>query len=304
MFLLGIRRAYYMKKLLISLIIVAPLITGCAYVDTRVNLNDDNSASVVTSLTYKGDLNDKNDIDAYNIMENYKKFLDNDYQTETAFQKRLSTITAVKSVKNLRVKDLDLSSLGFKSNLPDNKFINIKKNFLITSYNIDCEYDAREQKNNLTIKTEQDLELAAISQTLVPEYYEKYGDPEELEPPIERDDDLAANLDDDTRQFVKKSMDEIEDAPKPRNLDEFQSTFSIKVPSFASYNNADNIEGNVYSWQIKNNSVTKIKLQYVRYSGAAIGIVLIFGVILLFLFARRIRRHDSQKRVDNNNNIV
>ena len=293
-----------MKKLLISLLLVAPLITGCAYVDTRVNLNDDNSASVVTSLTYKGNLDDETDVDAYNIKTNFEKFLDSDYDLQTAFQKKLSTITAAKEVKNLKYKDLDLSSLGFKSNLPSKKFIEIRKNFLITSYNIDCEYDAHSQKNNLTILAEGELNAVAPQPSLVPEYYQKYGDMAEMEPPEVREDDLAANLDEDTKQFVEETVDEMDSAPAKPVPDDFQASFSVKVPSFASYNNADTVEGNVYTWKIKQDAVTKIKLQYVRYSGAAIAIVLIFAIILLYLFARRIIRHDSQKRVDNNDNIV
>lgn len=293
-----------MKKLLISLLLVAPLITGCAYVDTRVNLNDNNSASVVTSLTYKGDLNDDTDVDAYNIKANYENFLDSDYKVQTAYQKKLSTITAAKSVKNIKYKDLDLSSLGFKSNLPSRKFIEIRKNFLITSYNIDCEYDAQAQKNALTLITEDELSKPVITGSLVPEYYQKYGDMSEMEPPAVRDDDLAANLDEDTKQFVKETVEEMDNTAAKKAQEAFQSSFSIKVPSFASYNNADNVEGNVYIWKLKNDAVTSIKLQYVRYSGAAIAIVLIFGIILLLLFARRIIRHDAQKRVDNNDNIV
>ncbi len=293
-----------MKKLLISLLLVAPLITGCAYVDTRVNLDDNNSASVVTSLTYKGNLNDDSDVDAYNIKANYEKFLDSDYKVQTAYQKKLSTITAAKSVKNIKYKDLDLSSLGFKSNLPSKKFIEIKKNFLITSYNIDCEYDAKAQKDALTLITENELNKPAATGTLVPEYYQKYGDMSEMEPPAVRDDDLAANLDEDTKQFVKETVAEMDNSAVKKAREAFQSSFSIKVPSFASYNNADSVEGNVYIWKLKNDAVTSIKLQYVRYSGAAIAIVLIFGIILLLLFARRIIKHDSQKRVDNNDNIV
>lgn len=293
-----------MKKLLISLFLVMPIITGCAYVDTRINLNDDNSASVATSLTYKGNLDDASDVDAYNIKSNYERFLDKDYRLDIASQKKLSTITATKNVKNLKYKDLDLSSLGFKSNLPSKRFIEIKKNFLITSYNIDCEYDAVAQKNNLILTTEDALNKTLPEETLIPEYYQKYGDMSEMEPPEVRDDDLAANLDEDTKQFVKNSIDEQTNPAESVLSNDFESTFSVKVPSFASYNNADSVEGNVYTWKLRNDGITKIKLQYVRYSGAAIGVVLIFAILLLFLFARRIIRHDSQKRIDNNDNIV
>ncbi len=292
-----------MKRLLISLILVAPLITGCAYVDTRVTLNDDRSASVVTSLTYKGNLADTTDTNAVNIAENYEKFVGSDYKVEKAYQDRLSTITATKSVRDLRKNDLDLSSLGFKTNLPSNKFIEIKKNFLITSYNIDSEFDPKAHSDDLLIMADKS-EIENPKQTLVPEYYQKYGDLDELEPPVEREDDFAANIDEDTKQFVQDTVEDIDNKIAEEKQEEFHSSFSIKVPAFASYNNADNVEGNIYTWNIKKDEPTVIKLQYVKYSGAAIGIVLTLCVILLILFALRIRRHDAQKRVDNNDNIV
>ena len=56
-----------MKKILISLLLLVPLLTGCANVDTRININDDYSASVVTSLTYQGDLSSSTDTLANSI---------------------------------------------------------------------------------------------------------------------------------------------------------------------------------------------------------------------------------------------
>lgn len=291
-----------MKKLFITLFLAAPLLTGCANVDTMLSISDNNSASIVTSLAYKGSLADETDVNAVNIAANYEKFLDKDYNVETAYQDKLSTITASKSTKNLKLNDLDLSSLGFKTNFPDNRFIDIRKNFLITSYNIDCVYDVKEQKNKIehaSASADSD-----INPGLVPEYYHRYGDMSEMEPPVDREGDIAANLDADTMQFVKESIEDLNENKDEHNPLEFKSSFSIKVPSFASYNNADSIEGSVYTWNINQDEPTVIKLQYVRYSGAAIGIVLVLCIILLLLFARTIVRHDSQKRVDNNDNIV
>ena len=48
------------------------------------------------------------------------------------------------------------------------------------------------------------------------------------------------------------------------------ASFSIKLPSPASYNNADSSEGNVYTWKLKNDAPTVIKLQYIKYNGFAI----------------------------------
>ena len=292
-----------MKKLIISLLLLVPFMAGCANVDTMVTINDDKSASVVTSLTYQGDLSSKVDSDALNIANNYKNFLDSAYKIDEAYGAKLSTITATKSVKNVTKNDLDLSALGFKSNSPDKKFIDIKKNFLVTSYNIDLEYDLSEQAKLLkTFEVEQ--KKVQTPQGFVPEYFQKYADVEEIEPTKISDEDFASNLDDDTKQFVKDTISQVavdnETQPKP----EFTTSFSIQVPSFASFNNADSMNGNVYTWNLKKDSPTIIKLQYVQNSGFAIGFIILLGIILLVILARKIIKHDSQKRIDNVDNIV
>ena len=40
---------YFMKKMLFLLVLLTPFLTGCADVDTLLTINDDNSASVVSS---------------------------------------------------------------------------------------------------------------------------------------------------------------------------------------------------------------------------------------------------------------
>ena len=45
-----------MKKILGILLLLTPFLTGCATIDTVLSINDDNSASIVSSVTYKGDL--------------------------------------------------------------------------------------------------------------------------------------------------------------------------------------------------------------------------------------------------------
>ncbi len=291
-----------MKKMLLTVMILAPLLAGCVNVNTEITINDNKSAQVVTELAYKGKLNDAGDSTAQTIMKNYENFLDDNYKVETIFDKEQSSIKATKTVKNLSNQDLDLSSLGFSSNLESGKFIEIKKNFLISSYNIDLTYN---YKNNLKKVTPfEDKTENSDSKTLQPEYYQKYGDMDEMEAPQDREDSIEANLDDDTKEFTNEAIEEInnetsKEAQKP------EMKISIRVPSFASYNNADNaFEGNVYTWNVKENGPTEIKLQYVRYSGFAIAFIILLGVGLLVYMTRKIVKHETQKRMDNVDNIV
>ena len=164
-----------MKKLILSLLVMVPLVAGCANIDTKITINDDKSASVASSVTYQGDLSDKSDFVGQNIEENYDKFLDNSYNVENAYGAKLSTITATKAVKNLKVTDLDLSSLGFVSNLPSHKFIEIKKNFIVSSFNIDMTYDYKAQAKKVQ-NIEQPNTTSKIQDTnkgLTPEYFQK-----------------------------------------------------------------------------------------------------------------------------------
>lgn len=295
-----------MKKVLISLALLVPFLTGCANIDTNVTINDDKSGQVVTSLTYQGDLSDSNNLLSAKIAEGYESFLDSKYKVEKAYGANLSTITASKSVRNLAHDDLDLSSLGFVSNLPDKKFIQIKKSFLLTSFNVDCVYDNSSKKDEFNA-----VESVAVKDTDAEkpsgsEYYHKYGDPSELESSFDKDEEFAKNLDDDTKQSINDSVkEENTESQDVKSVDtQFSNTFSIKVPSIASYNNADSISGNVYTWNLKNDGPTEIKLQYVQYSGFAIAFMILLGVLLLVILAERILKRDSQKRIDNVDNIV
>lgn len=296
-----------MKKVLISLALLVPFLTGCANIDTNVTINDDKSGQVVTSLTYQGDLSDSNNLLSAKIAESYESFLDSKYKVEKAYGANLSTITASKSVKNLAYDDLDLSSLGFVSNLPDKKFIQIKKSFLLTSFNVDCVYD-----NSSKVDEFKAVENSAVAQGTDSEkpsgseYYHKYGDPSELESSYDRDEEFAKNLDEDTKQAIDNSLKEEDtESQDVKAADtQFSNTFSIKVPSIASYNNADSISGNIYTWNLRNDKPTEIKLQYVQYSGFAIAFMILLGVFLLVVLAGRILKRDSQKRIDNVDNIV
>ena len=292
-----------MKRLILSLLMLVPLVAGCANIDTKITINDDKSASVASSITYQGDLSDKTDFIGQNIESNYDKFLDDSYKVENAYGAKLSTITASKSVKNLKYTDLDLSSLGFVSNLPSKKFIEIKKNFLVSSFNVDMTYDYKTQAEKFQ-KVEQNTQNPKVQNAdggLTPEYFQKYGDSADFD--TDNSDAVADNLDEATKQFTKESMPAAE--PEQKLTDEdLKTSLSIQVPSFASYNNADSMSGNIYTWNIKKDAPTTIKLQYVQYSGFAIAFIILLGVLVLVLVAKRIIKRDSQKRIDNIENVV
>jgi hypothetical protein len=247
---------------------------------------------VVSSLTYKGDLSNLTDDTATKISSIYKNFLDKSYKIENAYGSQFSTITATKSVKNIERENLDLSSLGLKTQLADGKFIDVNKNFFITSYNINATYDYPTQAKKLQkIFKAQEVKDEKIVQNISPEYYQKYAE------------DIFSEENNDTEQ--DQDIQPIDNnAIQTTNNSNINSSFEIKVPGFASYNNADKVDGFTYIWNIKQDKVTEIKLQYVTYSGIAITLVLLFGILLLILLAKKILKHDSQKRIDNVNNIV
>lgn len=287
-----------MKKVIVSLFLLVPLLTGCTNIDTQVTINDDRSASVATSLTYEGNLSDLSDIAALTITDNYAKFLDPLYTSQEAYGKKLSTITASKSVKDLKYDDLDLSSLGFTSNLPSGKFIEVKKSFLVSSFNIDATYNLKNQIKKVK-KAEQTKQIKR-AEGLDPVYLKEYGDPSEYDVDDSAKEDIfAQNLDDSTKEFVNKNLQQNEENKKEPSIKDLKASFSVKVPTFASSNNADSVSGNVYTWDISQDGPTVIKLQYVQYSGFAIAFVILVGILVLVLLARKILKHDTQKRIDN-----
>ncbi len=287
-----------MKKVIVSLFLLVPLLTGCTNIDTQVTINDDRSASVATSLTYEGNLSDSSDIAALTITDNYAKFLDPLYTSQEAYGKKLSTITASKSVKDLKYDDLDLSSLGFTSNLPSGKFIEVKKSFLVSSFNIDATYNLKNQIKKVK-KAEQTKQIKR-AEGLDPVYLKEYGDPSEYDVDDSAKEDIfAQNLDDSTKEFVNKNLQQNEENKKEPSIKDLKASFSVKVPTFASSNNADSVSGNVYTWDISQDGPTVIKLQYVQYSGFAIAFVILVGILVLVLLARKILKHDTQKRIDN-----
>lgn len=287
-----------MKKVIVSLFLLVPLLTGCTNIDTQVTINDDRSASVATSLTYEGNLSDLSDIAALTITDNYAKFLDPLYTSQEAYGKKLSTITASKSVKDLKYDDLDLSSLGFTSNLPSGKFIEVKKSFLVSSFNIDATYNLKNQIKK--VKKAEKTKQIKRAEGLDPVYLKEYGDPSEYDVDDSAKEDIfAQNLDDSTKEFVNKNLQQNEENKKEPSIKDLKASFSVKVPTFASSNNADSVSGNVYTWDISQDGPTVIKLQYVQYSGFAIAFIILVGILALVLLARKILKHDTQKRIDN-----
>lgn len=287
-----------MKKVIVSLFLLVPLLTGCTNIDTQVTINDDRSASVATSLTYEGNLSDSSDIAALTITDNYAKFLDPLYTSQEAYGKKLSTITASKSVKDLKYDDLDLSSLGFTSNLPSGKFIEVKKSFLVSSFNIDATYNLKNQIKK--VKKAEKTKQIKRAEGLDPVYLKEYGEPSEYDfDDSAKEDIFAQNLDDSTKEFVNKNLQQNEGNKKEPSIKDLKASFSVKVPTFASSNNADSVSGNVYTWDISQDGPTVIKLQYVQYSGFAIAFVILVGILVLVLLARKILKHDTQKRIDN-----
>ena len=290
-----------MKKVLISLIMLVPLLTGCANVDTMLTINDDKSASIATSLTYIGDLSSKTDIIAMKISDSYKKFLDPAYKVEAMNGAKFSTITATKSVKDLSRMDLDLSSLGLVSNLPSKKFVEVKKSFLLSSFNIDCTFDQSKFAANYADVLDSKSDNSKFTQV---HPNAEHIDKQDIEA-ADFNKEFVDNMDEDTKGSIIEFLNEEEQREEqvvPQA--EFLNSFSIQVPSIASFNNADSINGNVYTWNVKKDGPTAIKLQYVQYSGYAIAFIILLGILLLVILAGKILKHDSQKRIDNIDNIV
>ena len=297
---------FNMKKLLISLVLLIPFVSGCTDIDTRVNINPDKTASVVSSVTYQGNLSDKSDASANLITENYGKLLDKYYKVDSSSSNKLSTITATKKISNIEHEDLDLSSLGFKTNLPSGKFIDIKKNFLVKSYNVDMVFNYEEMREKLGIPEVKLAQKEEDKSGIDPKYYHKYIDREDVAPSEaeKAEYDMGANLDDSAKQLVAQDTAEADKDNKKSVTEENNISFSVQLPAFASYNNADNVSDNIYTWNIKTDEPTVIKLQYVKYSGWAFCVIILLGFLLLVYIARRIIRRDSTKRIDNIENIV
>lgn len=308
-----------MKKILISMLLLVPMLTGCASIDTKITINDDKSASVATSVSYEGDLSDKSDINAVLIHDNFSKYLDKSYSVDKAFNSKLSTIIAAKKTADVTLNDLDLSSLGFVSNLPDGKFIEYKEKFLAKSYNIDMTYDFTKEAEAYEpalkdVRKNPPEPPKAKKGGLNPEYYRQYMDEDDV---VTEHNDFAENIDETVTQRPELPDDEFHPQmppqnsmpPKPHDRPAPESapldmSVSVEVPGYAFYNNADFSSGKVYTWVIKPDKPSNIKIQYVKYSGFGIAFVILAGIIILVLGAMKIVKHENQKRVGNTDNLA
>ena len=293
-----------MKKLILLLTLIIPFVSGCASIDSQLSIKDDKSATITNTLIYSGDLSSVNDVNAQALKKVFPNYIDSSYITTENFGADESKIISVKKVDNVETKNLDLSSLGFTSNLPDNKFIEVKRNFLVSTYNIDMVLKLSDKVKEFNMQKFL-LEKNSVASVLQPVYLQKYENNEDiLDIDKQEQDDMISNLDNSAKSLTKQDVTEPSTYQQNVVDNNLKMTFSIKVPSFSTYNNADSFVGTTYSWNIDPTKDTVIKFQYVRYSGFAIFVILFFGISFLIYFAYRIRRKDSQKRVDNIQNIV
>ena len=288
-----------MKKIIVSLILLIPLLTGCASVNTKLTINKDETASIEAVLNYKGDIENDKSYKTLTILENYPKFFDDNY----IIYKREgspSSIYARKRVKNIIYSDLNLSSLGFETNLPGGRFIDVKKNIFAKMYKVDMSYDFSKQQDRIHFIDEK--ELTASSGVPKPEYYQEYMQDNEQadENSSTERDDFLSNVDESVFLFDDFTDDDVKKSQDDNN--NFDMLFSIKLPSFAAYNNADISQGmDTYIWRIKKDGVTNIKLQYIVYNGWSIAFLILLFILLLLYLAKRILRHDAQKRIGSEN---
>ena len=270
------------------------LACGCTNVDTQITINKDKSASVEINMSSDKEISDKN-LQGMTVLQNYDKFLDDGYSVDT---EEKDAIKAVKSVKNIEKEDLDLSSLGFVTNLPSGKFIEVKKNFFVTSYNVDMNMNLAKVSEKVQPVTMEEV----ASGGLKPEYI-AYADRDSLvsaNPEGSGKADFAANYENNLNIASDKKANK-EQQEDEFSINDFNAKLSIKVPSFASYNNADGSEGNTYYWEIKKDAPTVVRFQYVVYSGFAITFILLVGIGLLVYITRRIVRHETLKRIGSGN---
>ena len=283
-----------MRKLILSLLMLSFLACGCTNVDTQITINKDKSASVEINMSSDKEISDKN-LQGMTVLQNYDKFLDDGYSVDT---EEKDAIKAVKSVKNIEKEDLDLSSLGFVTNLPSGKFIEVKKNFFVTSYNVDMNMNLAKVSEKVQPVTMEEV----ASGGLKPEYI-AYADRDSLvsaNPEGSGKADFAANYENNLNIASDKKANK-EQQEDEFSINDFNAKLSIKVPSFASYNNADGSEGNTYYWEIKKDAPTVVRFQYVVYSGFAITFILLVGIGLLVYITRRIVRHETLKRIGSGN---
>jgi len=293
-----------MKKFVITLLFLVPFLSGCARIDTTLTINKNKSAQVEVRMLSD---NQARPQELATMDINIKRFMDKDYKVNDQSNYKKINVTAVKKVRNLKKEDLNLSSLGFVSKLESGRFVDVKHNFFVTSYNIHMVYNLQTQKNKVYLVKDLTKQPGSKS-ALIPEYLQKYGDKSEFlpDPQAIENNDFAANFDqnfvyDDIAKNYKTKEIEVDDDYQLFDISNLETRFTIKLPSFASYNNALKVENGVYVWELSKTSPTEIKLQYVVYSGFAITLLILAGILFLIYIARRVHRHDTLKRIGNNN---
>lgn len=288
-----------MKRIVITLLFLIPFLSGCVSVNTNLSINKNKSASVQVSM-----LSDKEakPLELATMNANINNFSDNSYKITNNSTNQKVDVLAKKEVKNLFKDDLDLKSLGFATKLPSGRFIDVKHNFFVTSYNINMVYNLKNMQNNIKYVSK----ISDNENFLNPQYL-KYSETASLEMSDNSRADFVANFDQNLLNDVPQEQNSnskeivVEDNYKLFDVNNFNSTFSITLPYFASFNNADKVNGTVYTWNINKNGQTQIKLQYVVYSGFSIALMFLAGILFLIYIARRIYRHDTFKRIGNNN---
>ena len=291
-----------MKRIIILLMLIIPFLSGCTSIDANLSINNNKSANMEIKI-----LSGKNihPLEVATISSTVRDFPDKSYKITDSSSDKHINILATKSVKNLTESDMDLSSLGFATKLESGRYIEIKHNFFVTSYNIHMIYNLKNQKNKIKYITD----LNSIQKSgLKPEYL-KFADTSEI---IAKDNtsDFADNYDKnllilndniENNNIADNAENNVNTENNLFDINNAHATFSITLPYFASYNNADKVTGTVYTWNINTSEPREIKLQYVVYSAFAIWFLFITGILLLVYLAFRIHKHDLLKRIGNNN---
>ena len=287
-----------MKKLIITLLMLVPLITGCSEIDANVDFIDAKNVMFSVDLDSHGNVSKR---EVQLIKDNYKKFIDDDYITDLKFSDTSARIEAVKLTKNVRRNDIDLSSLGFTTKNKSGRFIDVKHNPFVTLYSVDMVYNLKPQADKVIMNYIQNNKEQA---GLKPEYLQKYGDTEtSLDNPEKNGQkDFEENFEDSSVAERDASAPSPEAEPDDiMDVSKLNTQFSVTLPSRASYSNADNVADGTYYWNVTADKPVSIKLQFIVYNSFAITL-LILGVFgLLFLLAKRILKHDTQKRIGTNN---
>ena len=292
-----------MRKIIITLLLLVPFLSGCATINANLSIKNNKSANIEVSM-YSDKQARPQELKA--MSATFPFFVDKSYIIKDNSTYKKNNVKATKAVKNLSKNDLDLSSLGFATKLPSGRYIDVKHNFFVTLYNINMVYNLKNMQKRIVVKKTDKIAPVA---GLKPEYFQKYGDDELLNEAESNtvSQDFFDNLDENLLSELgynkpqKTQEIEVDDDYKLFDINNLDAEFSITLPAFASYNNADKVNGNVYTWTLNKTAPTEIKLQYVVYSGWAIFLMIFAGIGLLIYLAHRIHKHETLKRIGNNN---